>query len=186
MTSFKRLGRDDLPIDDATREKDMKYLRDFTNPDELVVSIIIDWLESENIAYECAPYEAEWQLVQAEKEGVIDAVMTTDGDAIILGAKVVVFDVNFKKKQCKVCRQEEFITGKVPLANYNPTTWPASMLGSDYHARIPNVGFKRVFDILPNLTDFEPETIAAAMEATYPSQWNKLPESMIILRVWPS
>jgi hypothetical protein len=50
------------------------------------------------------------------------------------------------------------------------------MLGSHYHARIPDVGYQRVFNILPHLTDFEAETIAATMENKYPSQWMKLPE----------
>jgi hypothetical protein len=51
------------------------------------------------------------------------------------------------------------------------------MLGSDYHAWIPDIGYQRVFNILPHLTDFEAETIAATMERKYPSQWAKLLEA---------
>jgi hypothetical protein len=37
-------------------------------------------------------------LVQIESENVVTAVMTTDGNAIILGAKTVLFDVDFKSE----------------------------------------------------------------------------------------
>ena len=95
-------ARNDRPIDDTRRESAMKFLRDITIPDPLVVSYIVEWMGRENIPFECAPFEAEWQLVQMESENVVAAVMTTDGDAIILGAKTVLFDVDFKKKTWKV------------------------------------------------------------------------------------
>ncbi len=50
------------------------------------------------------------------------------------------------------------------------------MLGSDYHARIPNIGYQKVINVLPNLPDFEAETIAAVMENKYLSHWRQLPE----------
>jgi 5'-3' exonuclease len=55
----------------------------------------------------CAPFEAEWQLVQMESENVVTAVMMTDGDAIILGAKTVLFDVDFEKRRWKVYEQHD-------------------------------------------------------------------------------
>jgi 5'-3' exonuclease len=171
-------ARNDRPIDDARRESAMKFLRDITIPDPLVVSYIIEWMGRENIPFECAPFEAEWQLIKMESENIVGAVMTTDGDAIILGAKIVLYEVDFKKKSWKVYRQNDIIAGNSPLSEYDPTSWPAiaCMLGSDYHARIPDVGYKRVFNILPHLRDFHAETIAATMKSKYPSQWEKLPE----------
>jgi hypothetical protein len=52
----------------------------------------------------------------------------------------------------------------------------ACMLGSDYHAWIPNIGYQKVINVLPNLPDFEAETIAAVMENKYLSHWRQLPE----------
>jgi len=178
LSAFYRDGLENRPIDDARRELAMRYLRDLTNPDELIVSCIIEWMEREKILYDCAPFEAEWQLVQLEKEGVVDAVMTTDGDAIILGAKVVLFDDDFSKSRWKVYRQEDILRGGSPISEYDVAKWPAiaSMLGSDYHERIPFVGYASVMKVLPSLKDFEPETIASAMKEQYSSQWNKLPE----------
>jgi 5'-3' exonuclease len=86
----------------------MKYLKDVTVPNEMLTSYLLDWMKSDNIGYECSPMEAEWQLVKLEREKRIDAIMTTDGDAIVLGANVVLFDVNFTKKECRVFRKEEF------------------------------------------------------------------------------
>jgi 5'-3' exonuclease len=62
-------ARNDRPIDDARRESAMKYLRDITIPDPLVVSYIIEWMGRENIPFECAPFEAEWQLACPDRIG---------------------------------------------------------------------------------------------------------------------
>ena len=43
-------------------------------------------MRGNGIEFECAPFEAEWQLVYALREGHIDAIMSTDGDCIVLGA----------------------------------------------------------------------------------------------------
>lgn len=177
LDSFYADARANRPIEPERRDSAMKYLKDVTNPDETITSYVLDWMNREGIAHECSLMEAEWQLVQLEKEKVIDVIMTTDGDAIVLGGKTILFDINFNKKQWKVFRQEEFLRGNAPLAKYPPSTWPAicSMLGSDYHARVPDIGFKRVFDVLPQLTDFEPEMIAAKLEEVYPTRMAKLP-----------
>jgi len=39
-----------------------------------------------------APYEAEYQLVRMERDGVIDAVFTTDGDAPLGGAEITIVE----------------------------------------------------------------------------------------------
>jgi 5'-3' exonuclease len=116
LDDFYDDARNNRPIDDTRRESAMKYLRDITIPCPLVIGYIVEWMGRENIRFECAPFEAEWQLVQMESENIISAVMTTDGDAIILGAKTVLFDVDFKKKTWKVYRQHDLISGDSPLA----------------------------------------------------------------------
>jgi 5'-3' exonuclease len=159
-------AHNDHPIDDARRESAMKYLCDITIPDALVVSYIVEWMGCENIPFECAPFEAEWQLFQMESENVVTAIMMTAGNVIILGAKTVLFHVDFKKRRWKVYEQHNVVAGNLPLSSYSPKHWPAiaCMLGSDYHAQIPDVGYQRVLNILPHLTNFEAETIAATME----------------------
>jgi len=178
LESFYTDAREECPIDTERRELAMKYLRDVTVPNEMITSYLLEWMKSENIGHECSAMEAEWQLVKLEHDKRINAILTTDGDAIVLGGELVLFDVNFTKREFRVFRQEEFLCGNAPLAKYPPPTWPAicSMLGSDYHARVPHIGFKRVFDVLPKLTNFEPETIAATLQEEHPTRMAKLPQ----------
>jgi 5'-3' exonuclease len=82
-------ARNNCPINDTRRQAAMKFLQDITIPDPLVVCYIVEWMGHENILFECAPFEAEWQLVQMELENAVAAIMMTDGDAIILGAKTI-------------------------------------------------------------------------------------------------
>lgn len=61
LEEFYDDARNNIPIDEERRESAMKYLREFTIPNELVISYIVDWMEGENVLYDCAPFEAEWQ-----------------------------------------------------------------------------------------------------------------------------
>ena len=186
LDSFYDDGRNNRPIDDTRRESAMKYLRDVTVLDPLVISYIVEWMGRENIPFECVPFEAEWQLVQMESENIISAVMTTDGDAIILGAKTVLFDVDFNKKKWKVYRQHDLIAGNSPLSAYDPKNWPAiaCMLGSDYHARIPDVGYKRVFK--EKMLQSRTGTLCIWLSIQVVAYWNILfraAEARVILRM---
>jgi 5'-3' exonuclease len=107
LDSFYDDARNNCPINDTRWQAAMKFLRDITIPDPLVLSYIVEWMGHER--------KAEWQLVQMESENVVAAVMMTDGDAIILGAKTILFDVDFNKKTWKVYCQHDVTGGNLPL-----------------------------------------------------------------------
>jgi 5'-3' exonuclease len=49
------------------------------------------------------PFEAKWQLVFLERMSIVDCIYTPDGDAIVLGAKMLItrsIDIDFKNKNC--------------------------------------------------------------------------------------
>ena len=146
-------ARNNRLIDEPRRESAMKYVREFTSPDELIVTHIIDWMKRDNAWCDCAPFEAEWQLVQAEKQKLIDAAATTDGDAVMLGAKMVFFDVDFQKKKFKVCQQEEVCRGNYPLSACSPDDWP--VITSMIHL---GTTWLRCFRCLGQIGEPRPET----------------------------
>jgi 5'-3' exonuclease len=75
----------------------LRHLKKITVPDALFVSYIVQWMKKQDgLQFECAPFEAEWQLIHLERQGVVNYVYTTDGDSIILGADRVITDIDFK------------------------------------------------------------------------------------------
>jgi hypothetical protein len=109
LESFYTDAREGRPIDVEKCELAMKHLRAVTVPNEMITSYLLEWMKSENIGHECSAMEAEWHLVKLECYKCIDAILMTDGDAIVLGGTIVLFDINFAKKECRVFRQEEFL-----------------------------------------------------------------------------
>ena len=97
----------------------MAKLRDYCNPDELVLGCVLDWMREETIDFLGAPFEAEWQLAKMEKDGRIDAVLTTDGDAIILQCESVYFDFDPSKKEWREYKKANILSGSYPLSAYH-------------------------------------------------------------------
>lgn len=176
LDEFYADGRANRPIDENRRDQALRHLLNATNPDANIISMIVEWMVRDGIRFECALFEAEWQLVQLEKDNVIDALMTEDGDAVVLSGQTILFDVNFNKKEWKVCRQSDIVNGDSPLARYDPSVWPLilSAVGSDYHARVPNVGVARVFSALQNVNDdLTPEVVARELKKNYKTYWRQ-------------
>jgi len=104
--------------------------------------------EQDGIQFECAPFEAEWQLVYLEHQGVINYVYTTDGDSIILGVDRVITEIDFKRKEFVIIEKSTILCSeKFPLGRFPPSSWPniAALLGCDYVARVPGVGALTLF-----------------------------------------
>ena len=51
-----------------------------TRPGEELLYMIKEWMKAEQIKFECAPFEADWQLVCLECHGVIDGIMAMDSE----------------------------------------------------------------------------------------------------------
>ena len=91
-----------------------------------------------------------------EQMNIVDAVMSIDGDCIVLGATKLCFNVNFNSEMFQVYEKsiDTLDTQKNPLFQYESSKWPliASLLGNDYIKRIPNVGFATIFNkVLPKM-----------------------------------
>jgi 5'-3' exonuclease len=54
-----------------------------------VPAAVYRWAKANNVRIVCAPFEAEWQLVALLRQGVVDAIVSTDTDNLVLGASLV-------------------------------------------------------------------------------------------------
>lgn len=93
LHDFYKDAREGIPITEERRAKLNKNLAAVAVPNDTVLKMVTDCFDSEGIEYECAPFEAEAQLVHLEKEGFLDAILSVDGDHIILGARNLLTDL---------------------------------------------------------------------------------------------
>lgn len=155
LQSFYAKGLRGEPITEEDRNKALTQTKKATYPDERVKKQLIDWMKGHDIEFECAPFEAEWQLVYALREGQIDAIMSTDGDCIVLGASCIFIKDNNARgpRKFHLYKKDEVLAERSPyvLRKYPETDWPflSILFGNDYVDRIPNAGpqtiLKKIF-----------------------------------------
>ena len=63
----------------------IKWMKKAVFVREDIVACSLDWAVRNNVTCIGAPFEADWQLRQLEIDGIIDAILTIDGDLIALG-----------------------------------------------------------------------------------------------------
>ena len=97
--------------------------------------------------------EADPQLVQLEKDGVVDAILSTDGDIVVLGARRLFCQMTRKANgdyQFREFRRDQFFYRGNPF-NARISRYPqhladvALLLGNDYLSRLDGNGPGKVF-----------------------------------------
>ena len=48
----------------------------------------------------CAPFETDWQMVEAQRAGFIDLIVSNDGDLFVLGADKIISELNYHTGAC--------------------------------------------------------------------------------------
>ena len=78
-----------------------------------------------NLDYACAPFEAEWQCMCLEKCHVVDAVMSTYGDYVVIGESVLWHNVNFNDETLKVYNKKiDAVYALInPLLKHDSNKW---------------------------------------------------------------
>ncbi|KAK6070650.1 hypothetical protein SCUP515_08259 [Seiridium cupressi] len=100
-----------------------------------------------------APGEAEAECAELEKAGLVDAVMTVDGDAFVFGSRIVLEKLNAKDGVAMVRQYRMDDLEQCNMPNKDPSSvltqrhflQLALMSGGDYHNGIPGCGPKIAF-----------------------------------------
>eukprot|EP00956_Cyclotella_meneghiniana_P011249 scaffold15816_cov70-Cyclotella_meneghiniana.AAC.16 len=139
-------------VDDATLKKATDSRMKMSHPTVIDHANILRWMKENNIECVGAIAEADQQMVQLEKDGVVHGIITTDGDIVALGAKRVLCKMSRKNNgqyQFKVFDREKFMHPENPykskLSTYQHLiTDVALLLGNDYCPRIHGNGVVKV------------------------------------------
>ncbi|KAK9424809.1 putative XPG-I domain-containing protein [Seiridium unicorne] len=107
------------------------------------------------IPWRNAPGEAEAECAELEKAGLVDAVMTVDGDAFVFGSRIVLEKLNAKDGVAMVRQYRMDDLEQWNMPNKDPSSvltqrhflQLALMSGGDYHNGIPGCGPKIAFGV---------------------------------------
>ena len=116
----------------------IKWMKKAVFVREDIVACSLDWAVRNNVTCIGAPFEADWQLRQLEIDGIIDAILTIDGDLIALGCSKVIFDWDQNKENgdCNIVIKEDLLQ----LLNLGEDDFRhlCIFLGTDYISRAPH------------------------------------------------
>jgi 5'-3' exonuclease len=73
-----------------------RLMKDTTYVRSDIVATVIKIAKELGVEFYSAPFEADWQLVSMEREGLIDFILSTDSDYIALGAQCVCYRLTMK------------------------------------------------------------------------------------------
>ena len=117
-------------------------------PTALDQATILAWMQKEGVETYVSLLEADQQMIKLENDGIVDGIISEDGDAVANGAKCVLSKMSRKSNgdyQFKVYERDKFMSTENPcqskLCEY-PDLVPdaAILLGNDYADRIANNG----------------------------------------------
>ena len=138
---FYEYGKDkSVELEEVDHVKSMKNPKNIAVPDNKMISLVIEWLNKNNVNCMCARFEAKWQCVFFEKKGIVDAVTSIDGDCAMLGTNKVLCEVNFNNCLFKL-RDKSAETNNVtddPLLARDEEKWSfvRAVLGCNHLKRI--------------------------------------------------
>lgn len=139
-------------IEEATSSR-MKM----SHPTSLDHAAALRWMKAENIEC-CGSYgEADQQMVRLEKDGIVDGIISEDGDEVALGAKLLLTKMSRKSNgefQFKVFEREKLLSPGNPYnsklcKHHSLITDTALLLGNDYIDRVKGNGAATVLGSFP-------------------------------------
>lgn len=105
-------------------------------------TMVVDECKKIGVKIFCAPFEADWQLIEAQKSSFIDFILSDDGDLLVIGGDHIITDVNYTTGECcfyekKVIMQRKSM-GSGSYVDHLPVL--SNLLGNDYIDRLDGNG----------------------------------------------
>ena len=111
---------------------------------EDLAAMIINECRKMGVKIFAAPFEADWQLVSAQVDNLIDVIISDDGDLFIIGGDNIVTDLDYETGECCFYKRDEILQrqsmGSGVYANELPAL--SNFVGNDYISNLYNVGEK--------------------------------------------
>lgn len=151
---FEQLDRakENETISDEQLKEATASRMSMSHPTAIDHAAILKWMKEGNIEHYGSLYEADQQLVQLERDGIVDGIISEDGDEVALGARRLLCKMSRKSNgdyQFKLFEREMLLRADNPyqskLCKYpDLITHAALLLGNDYNPRVGGNGAKTV------------------------------------------
>ena len=127
-----------------------------------------------------APFEADWQLVEAQRAGLIVNILSADGDLFVLGADRIISELNYHTGACCFYQREDILKRKsIGGGDYIGELHALScFLGNDYVDRLDGNGPVRVRELMDSFVSVQHqarEQMIQTMSST--RKWKKEDEA---------
>ena len=89
---------------------------------EDIYNNVLSWAAENGIKCVGSPFEADWQMVELERCGIVEGIYSVDSDLVTLGGKVVILKLkNTHKLTCQLAERAEVLktlnmTGDLPVS----------------------------------------------------------------------
>ena len=141
-------GEPDLSFTEDEIEKATESRMKMKKPTAADHANVLQWLKSRNVKCIGSLEEADLQMVKLEKDGIVDGIISEDGDEFALGAKKLFCKMKRNKNghyQFKLLDRDVFFNQSNPYkSNLNKfpdlIVYAALLLGNDYCPRIDGNG----------------------------------------------
>jgi len=115
-----------------------------------VLKVAVDFFESRGVEVAGAPFEADFQCVHEENAGSVSAIISSDADLFVLGAKRLVMNLDLSDGACYIVKREEALQsanlGGGRLGDYGVIVL-ANFMGNDYISRPLGLGHKKALGL---------------------------------------
>lgn len=117
-------------------------------PREDIIQNVLVWAKKKGVQCIGAPFEADWQLVELEKSGIIDGIITVDSDLLVLGGRLVIMDLNRLSGTfaCRVYRRDIWM-GQILQMDETQVLNLVCLLGTDYLDNIKGMTISREWSL---------------------------------------
>ena len=127
-TDPPRIEEDMVDDDDDKDERDhlqrirrttlWRHCKTLSVPTADLWNDLVRWLQhTRPQSYMVAPFEAEWQLVYLEQQGLIHGIVSRDGDCVILGANRVYTEVDYTNQRFTIYQRNHVLVGHDPVSS---------------------------------------------------------------------
>jgi len=117
-------------------------------------AMIINECRELGVNFFAAPFEADWQLVSAQLDNLIDVIISDDSDLFIIGGDKIVTDLDYKTGKCCFYKRDEILQRASMGSGAYASELPAlsNFLGNDYISNLYDVGEKTARKFMNDFT----------------------------------
>ena len=113
-----------------------------------------------------SPFETDWQLLEAQRAGLINVIISDDGDLFVMGGDNIVSMLDYRTGRCCLYKRDDILSrpsmGSGAFAEELPAL--SCFLGNDYLPRLHGNGVVTVRKLMERFVECDTDGQVAMIE----------------------